>query len=104
PGYDGLVPEDQRPFDNFSWQLFLALNWPADAQGNPLPGAIADHPEEPRVWMSYARPVDIFHLNFPGGAQASPDACAGVGDRPGLPVFQLIAKSDHIEHAGPLLP
>src|SRR5262245_39278059 len=35
PGYDGLTPQDQRPFDNFSWQSFLALNWPAGADGKP---------------------------------------------------------------------
>jgi hypothetical protein len=96
-GYDGLTPQDQRPFDNFSWQSFLALNWPAGADGKPLPVPIGQYPAAPRVWMSYPRPVDVFHLNIPGGLQAQPDACAGVGDRPGLPVFQLMAKSDHVD-------
>src|SRR5262245_7833195 len=96
-GYAGLVPQFQRPFDNFSWQSFLAVNWPADAAGKPLPVPIGQNPEAPRVWMSYPRPVDVFHLNIPGGLQAQPDACAGVGDRPGLPVFQLMAKSDHVD-------
>lgn len=99
-GYSQLSPQDQRPFDNFSWQLFLALNWPADAQGNPLPGPINANPEAPRVWMFYPTPQDVFHLDFPGGLSAHPAACEGVGDRPGLPVFQLTAKNDHAIHGG----
>lgn len=33
--YQGITPQLQRPFDQFSWQMFVALNWPASADGTP---------------------------------------------------------------------
>ncbi len=51
PGYDGaLTPTFQPPFDVFSWQTFIALNWPADAKGNPMKCSIGDSLQAPRVW------------------------------------------------------
>src|SRR6266705_80574 len=35
PSEEMRVPKSQRLFDIFAWQAFLALNWPADASGNP---------------------------------------------------------------------
>jgi hypothetical protein len=58
-GYSQLAP-DQRPFDNFAWQSFVALNWPADNQGKPLKASIITHPEAPRVWEFYKTPFEVF--------------------------------------------
>ncbi len=82
-GYQQLGPRTQTPFDNFGWQMFIALNWPADAQGNPLSGSIADHPGAPRVWQTYAKPQDVFK-------PAPPPVCP---NPKGLPVLELVSKS-----------
>jgi len=50
----------QTHFDVFSWQTFVALNWPADASGKPI-GKLTDHPESPRVWEHYNTLEDIFN-------------------------------------------
>jgi hypothetical protein len=52
PGYSGVNPRDQRHFDVFSWQSFVALNWPADNGGKPL-ASFAGNPSAPRVWETY---------------------------------------------------
>ena len=55
----------QHDFDVFSWESFIALNWPADAQGNPLSGVtIGEQPDVLRVWQHYKESRDIF---LPGG-------------------------------------
>jgi len=65
-GYSStLSPTIQPPFDIFSWQSFVALNWPADDKGQPLPGSIGDHPDAPRVWESYKDLSEIFDNNAP---------------------------------------
>ncbi len=50
-GNSELIADQQRPFDVFSWQSFVALNWPATPDGMPLPDPIGSHPEAPRVWQ-----------------------------------------------------
>lgn len=61
PGYSGaLTPTFQPPFDIFSWQTFIALNWPADAKGNPLNCALGDNPRAPRVWETYVDAAQLF--------------------------------------------
>jgi hypothetical protein len=47
-GYSTLLPECQQPFDDFSWQSFVALNWPL----NDL--------TQPRPWETYIDPDQIF--------------------------------------------
>lgn len=89
--YQGISPELQRPFDEFSWQMFVALNWPADANGNPLPVSIGEAPHAPRVWLSYATPFDVFG-GQPDGRTPTPAECEGVGS-PDIPVLQAFAKS-----------
>ena len=60
-GYSGpLTPAFQPPFDIFSWQTFIALNWPADSLGNPLDGPISGNTGAPRVWETYADPAQLF--------------------------------------------
>ncbi len=64
-----LVNQDN--FDYFSWQMFVALNWPADNNGKPLPGAIGSNPGAPRVWQSWQSPDQVFPGNGIG-----PSSCA----------------------------
>ncbi|MFC4991671.1 hypothetical protein [Rubritalea tangerina] len=54
------VFETQKAFDLFSWGTFVALNWPADEQGNPLKAEIGSTPKAPRVWETYLAPSQIF--------------------------------------------
>ncbi|MBB4636988.1 hypothetical protein [Longimicrobium terrae] len=58
--YHGLDPKTQTHFDAFSWQSFVALNWPADGSGNPLPGTFADNPAAPRVWEGWTDAAVLF--------------------------------------------
>lgn len=48
--------------DDFAWQVFVALNWPADCQkGEPLPNKkIGEAPNVPRVWEFYRTPETVF--------------------------------------------
>ena len=59
-GYAGLTPGDQPCFDVFSWKSFVALNWPADTTGNPLPGNFNDNTSSNRVWEYYKDPSLVF--------------------------------------------
>jgi len=59
-GYSGLVAGDQPCFDIFSWQSFIALNWPADSLGIPMPGNFSDQPSMNRVWEYYQDPSQVF--------------------------------------------
>ena len=65
-GYSSLAAKTQRPFDNFSWQTFVALNWPADANGAPLNKSITEAPDAPRVWEFYKSPFELFGQGLPG--------------------------------------
>jgi hypothetical protein len=67
----------QDNFDWFGWQMFIALNWPADATGNPLPGRIGKNPAASRVWQSLQSPDQV----FPGN-NLDPSSCAA--DKTGL--------------------
>jgi hypothetical protein len=48
-GYSTLLPVCQQPFDDFSWQSFVALNWPLTDLSKPRP------------WEDYADPDQIFN-------------------------------------------
>lgn len=85
-GYGEFMPVCQKPFDWFSWQTFVALSWPADAQGNPLPGSISDAPDAPRVWEKYSSVDDI----FPPGL-TSPQ-------RTGMKVLSRLSKGGGRQH------
>lgn len=57
----------QHDFDVFSWQSFVALNWPANADGTPNNQlVIGQSPNAPVVWQSWKESRDIF---LPGGAR-----------------------------------
>ncbi|MDF3981652.1 hypothetical protein P3W23_06600 [Luteibacter sp. PPL554] len=60
----------QHDFDVFSWQSFVALNWPANPDGTPNTGVtIGQMTNSPVVWESYRESRDIF---LPGGAAPAP--------------------------------
>jgi mono/diheme cytochrome c family protein len=60
-GYHVMLDSLHQPyFDIFSWQSFVALNWPADAQGKPVPGTFSTDFSSPRVWEYYADPDTVF--------------------------------------------
>jgi hypothetical protein len=71
PGYTGLVPRDQKHFDVFSWQSFVALNWPAGPGGAPLPSFAGD-PGAPRVWETWADAVEVFDPSGQGACTVGP--------------------------------
>jgi len=50
----------QTPLDLFSWQTFIALNWPADQNGNPTGDIFTDN-TSPRVWEHYTDPKEVFN-------------------------------------------
>lgn len=62
-GYQGLTPKTQPCFDVFSWQSFVALNWPANSDGSPVKGSFTDDPQAMRVWEYYTDPAVIFETN-----------------------------------------
>ena len=85
-GYNGLygapptkASEDvQTPFDNMSWQMFVALNWTASAVNQPA--AVGLTKPGPRVWQTY-RKVSALFGNSPVRAGCTPALA--------LPVFYI---------------
>lgn len=66
---DQNVPEAQRWFDIFSWQTFLALNWPALPTGEPNNQLNLADATTPRVWEYY---VDASQVYLKDGAKPAP--------------------------------
>jgi hypothetical protein len=60
----------QREFDLNAWQMFLALNWPTNNQGQPAP-SLEDSYFGPPHWTLWHDSSTIFQV---GGAV--PAACA----------------------------
>ena len=64
---DGNIPSAQRLFDNFSWQTFIALNWPANPKtGKAEPEKKIGNGSAPLVWEFYRQASSIF---LPDGAK-----------------------------------
>lgn len=59
----------QREFDLYSWQMFLALNWPTNSQGQPAP-ALTDTRFGAPHWTLWHNSADIFQADG-----ARPTAC-----------------------------
>ncbi len=86
-GYQGLsddvksaADDAQTPFDNMSWQMFVALNWQASQSGGDAKSGLSGAGQV--LWQTWARPEQVF-----GGP-------TGLCDNPkGLPTFNIIAKS-----------
>jgi hypothetical protein len=62
---DADLPAAQRLFDIFAWRAFVALNWPALANGNPDPSkgfnTIAEN--TPLVWQFWEPTANVFLPN-----------------------------------------
>ncbi len=56
--YDAKDP--QNAFDNFSWALFVAMNWPTKDDEAESSIQIGESPKAPRVWEKYVNPAMIF--------------------------------------------
>ncbi|QRN95864.1 hypothetical protein JRI60_43615 [Archangium violaceum] len=65
----GQIAQAQSLFDTFAWETFLALNSPADANGNPDTSVQTDDPQQPRVWEFFRESGSVF---LPDGAQPEP--------------------------------
>jgi hypothetical protein len=63
-------PRVQREFDLNAWQMFLALNWPTNNQGQPAP-KLEDTGFGPPHWTLWHNSSTIFRDNG-----ATPDTCA----------------------------
>jgi hypothetical protein len=53
-----MDPTVQTQFDNFSWQSFVAINWPANPDGTPNTGASLG--SSPTVFDYYKQANDVF--------------------------------------------
>nr|HML31116.1 hypothetical protein [Hyphomicrobium sp.] len=54
------IPEAQRLFDTFAWECFVALNWPATADGAPDTLKTIADTAMPRVWEGWRSNDSIF--------------------------------------------
>ena len=75
--------DSQTPFDNLSWQTFVAINWTKGKEGQPAQVGLQGN--GPRVWEGWPRVSEIFG-NGPVRATC--------GVPPGVAVFQ-IASDGH---------
>lgn len=101
--FDGLSTVNlktlQKRFDIFSWQSFIALNWPANTDGSADTGVnIGEKPGAMTVWQHYKESRDIF---LPGGAvppawgeaNPPPSVCTGSVARP---VLNQVGKTPNV--------
>jgi hypothetical protein len=87
PGYNDLDSTHQPYFDQLSWQEFVALNWPANADGTPNDTSTIGNVSGPRVWEYYTDPIEFFQLpiaTVPGYEKGFP---------PGTKVLRMMAKN-----------
>lgn len=105
------TPEQARPFfDTFSWQSFVALNWPQAPNG---PRGTPDQPNNPAVFLNAAgggQPVvwgtykEDFELFDQGSNRPTPwesstvpvNPCDGSPMQPGQKVFVRYSKGDSV--------
>lgn len=107
--YSGLAPATQTRFDAFSWQSFVALNWPSDGSGNPVGTSFTDSPDAPRVWEGWTNAAVLFWGDSASAPCAPTLRSMGPGARKVL--FQMAKNGSVIDpHAtfdeavgGPLL-
>lgn len=62
--YMFILASAQNSFDVFSWQSFVAMNWPSTSDGQPLQTKIGGAPDAPRQWLSYRTPRQIFDPEY----------------------------------------
>lgn len=105
------TPEQARPFfDTFSWQSFIALNWPAapsgprgtpDQPGNPAVFTSATGGGQPVVWGTYKEDFELFSQDnqrpAPWESSAVPvNPCGDTPVNPGQKLFVRYSKGDSV--------
>jgi hypothetical protein len=88
----------QPDFDVYSWNSFVALNWPVGADGNADPGkTIGANGDNDTVWEHYRDVRDVF---LPGGKKPTwngpPQPPPGAGKslyKPGMRVLTQVGKT-----------
>jgi hypothetical protein len=89
----------QHDFDEFSWQSFVALNWPAAGVGLPDTSVvIGQNGDAPAVWESYKEPYEVFLHDGGrpppwGSPRDIPAACRSLGAAAGTPVLNMTQKA-----------
>ncbi|MFP5236439.1 MAG: hypothetical protein ACLGSD_11100 [Acidobacteriota bacterium] len=90
----------QPDFDVYSWNTFIALNWPVGPDGNADPNQkIGAKGDNDTVWEHYRDVRDVF---LPGGKRPTWNGPAVMppvpvkGYRKGMPVLSQIAKTPHV--------
>ena len=99
------TPEEARPFfDHFSWQSFIALNWPAKPgkRGQPYrpnkSKVFLKQPQgaQPVVWGTYREAFDLFNQGqdrpVAWNADAQPKNSPCPNAKPGQKVFVMASK------------
>lgn len=106
-GQDPQSPEAARPFfDDFSWRIFIALNWPANPGDRGQPRDPTDPevfkqayeadgktPDPDTTWLSYRSVDDLFGQADPpkwASTEPLPSPCEPI---PGKRVFSMLTKS-----------
>jgi hypothetical protein len=104
------TPDQARPFfDTFSWQSFVALNWPAaatprgtpDQPNNPSVFLNAKSGAQPVVWGTYKEEFELFDQGRtrPTAWDSSSipvNPCGGTTLNPGQKVFVRYSKGDSV--------
>jgi len=88
----------QGDFDIYSWNTFIALNWPPLPNGNADPSkTIGQNGDNDTVWEHYRDVSDIF---LPGGKKPSYNGPAGVvpaqckaSYKPGMRIISQVGKT-----------
>ncbi|HZT59823.1 MAG TPA: hypothetical protein VFA21_14525 [Pyrinomonadaceae bacterium] len=96
PDNPQTVAAIQHDFDVFSWQSFVALNWPALPDGSADPNkTIGADGDNGVVWDSYKEPYEVFlpdgSTPAPWGQQQLPEQCRNLGPSTGK-VLEMIQK------------
>lgn len=71
-----LAVNIQNFFDEFSWQSFVAFNWPSNTSGTPV-GSFFAGPDSMRLWETYTDPGEVF--NSGGNIALSANAARKAG-------------------------
>ncbi|HYO12723.1 MAG TPA: hypothetical protein VE685_05980 [Thermoanaerobaculia bacterium] len=94
----GTLQGLQNDFDVYSWNSFIALNWPVSASGAVEPGVkIGQNGDNPTVWETWSESSDIFLAGGapppPFGQHTPPPAACQNLYTPGMRVVTQIGKT-----------
>ncbi|MBX2870163.1 MAG: hypothetical protein KTR18_15890 [Acidiferrobacterales bacterium] len=62
--YMFIMAAAQNSFDIFSWQSFVAMNWPLMKSGDLAETQIGTMPDAARVWSTFKTPREIFSPDY----------------------------------------